>query len=243
MQRDDEYRVGELAERAGLTVRTLHHWHEIGLLKPARRTMSGHRLYGEAEVLRVQHIVALKSLGFSLEEVGTLLRDPDWNLERAIERQIEHVEREISRKRALRDTLEEVAETINRGDWSSDLLLNAIHMVTNMEEYYTKEQLEELAERREMLGEDAMAQAQKDWEDLFARFREEMEAGTPPDDPAIDALLAEQRRLIEAFTGGNPEIEANLRRMYEEQGVEKASHGMMDAEVAAFIGAARQARD
>ncbi len=67
------WKVGELAKQTGLTVRTLHHYDEIGLLKPSRRTRSGHRLYGEADVQRLYRILALRRLGFALSEIETVL--------------------------------------------------------------------------------------------------------------------------------------------------------------------------
>jgi DNA-binding transcriptional MerR regulator len=65
--------VGELAGRTGLTVRTLHHWDELGLLAPAERTGAGYRLYGESEVERVYRITALRSLGLELSQIRELL--------------------------------------------------------------------------------------------------------------------------------------------------------------------------
>ena len=66
-------KVGALARRAGLTVRTLHHYEEIGLLVPARRTGSGHRLYGMPEVRRLHQITSLKQMGLSLDEIRASL--------------------------------------------------------------------------------------------------------------------------------------------------------------------------
>ncbi len=63
------WKVGELAGRTGLSVRALHYYEEIGLLLPSRRTGSGHRLYSAEDVLRLQRIVSLRSLGFTLEEI------------------------------------------------------------------------------------------------------------------------------------------------------------------------------
>ncbi|HEY2765788.1 MAG TPA: MerR family transcriptional regulator [Pseudonocardiaceae bacterium] len=67
------WRVGELAERTGLTVRALHHYHEIGLLVPSLRTHAGHRCYAEADVQRLHRILALRGFGFSLAEIGQVL--------------------------------------------------------------------------------------------------------------------------------------------------------------------------
>ena len=238
-----EFKVGELAERTGLTVRTLHHWDDVGLLKPSRRTMSGHRLYGEAEIARIQHIIALRSLGFSLEEIAALLDDPNWNLARSVERQISRLDDEIGRKIRHRETLRRVHGMLEDGEWSTHLFFEAIKEATMLEKYYTEEQLETLAKRRDELGEEAMKQAQQDWAELFAEFQRHLDAGTPPDDPALDELLVEQRRLIEAFTGGDAGIEASLRNLYRDQGPETASRGMMKPEIAGFIAAAHAARD
>ncbi len=72
-------KVGELAKRTGLTVRTLHHYDEIGLLKPSLRTEAGHRLYDADDVARLQKIVLLRQLGFSLEEVQACLDRPGFS--------------------------------------------------------------------------------------------------------------------------------------------------------------------
>src|SRR6201988_5498959 len=70
-------KVGELAKRTGLTVRTLHHYDEIGLLKPSLHTEAGHRLYTAADVARLQQVLSLRQLGFSLEQVGGCPKRPD----------------------------------------------------------------------------------------------------------------------------------------------------------------------
>src|SRR5688572_33314365 len=72
-------KVGELAKRTGLTIRTLHHYDEIGLLKPSLHTESGHRLYTAADVARLQQVISLRQLGFSLEDVGACLDRADFS--------------------------------------------------------------------------------------------------------------------------------------------------------------------
>src|SRR4026209_262928 len=72
-------KVGELARRTGLTVRTLHHYDEIGLLKPSLHTDAGYRLYTAADVARLQQALSLRQLGFSLEEVCDCLDRPDFS--------------------------------------------------------------------------------------------------------------------------------------------------------------------
>src|ERR1700752_1922497 len=62
-------KVGELARRTGLTVRTLHHYDEIGLLKPSHHTEAGHRLYTAGDVARLEQVLSRRQLGFTLEQV------------------------------------------------------------------------------------------------------------------------------------------------------------------------------
>ena len=68
--------VGQVAERFDITVRTLHHYDEIGLLRPSERTRAGYRLYTEDDLTRLQHIVVYRRLGFALEEIALLLDAP-----------------------------------------------------------------------------------------------------------------------------------------------------------------------
>ncbi len=71
-------KVGDLARRTGLTVRALHHYDDIGLLKPSLRTESGHRLYTSGDVARLQQILSLRQIGFSLDEIQGCLDQPDF---------------------------------------------------------------------------------------------------------------------------------------------------------------------
>lgn len=66
------WKVGELAKRTGLSMRTLHYYDEIGLLSPSRRTEADHRLYAAHDIVRLQQIKSLRHLGFGLEEIRGL---------------------------------------------------------------------------------------------------------------------------------------------------------------------------
>jgi DNA-binding transcriptional MerR regulator len=79
----ETWKVGELAERTGLTIRTLHHYDAIGLLSSSCRTDSahgaGHRLYTASDLARLHQILCLKQLGFSLEQIGEYLTRADYD--------------------------------------------------------------------------------------------------------------------------------------------------------------------
>jgi MerR family transcriptional regulator, thiopeptide resistance regulator len=82
------WRVGALAKATGVTVRTLHHYDGIGLLRPSTRLASGHRLYDADDVARLYRIIRLRQLGFPLGRVAEVLAEPEWQLAPAIERQL-----------------------------------------------------------------------------------------------------------------------------------------------------------
>lgn len=115
---------------------------------------------------------------------------------------------------------------------TAEEFIQAIEVMTMFEKYYTKEQLDTLAERREMLGEERMAAAPQEWTQLMQSVREEMRNGTDPKDPRVQALAKKWRALIDEFTGGDPAIEQSLRNMYQneskfasEEGVDLAMNG------------------
>ena len=84
------YKAQEFAERAGVTVRTLHHYDRLGLLSPSGRTEAGYRLYGDRDLVRLEQILALKFIGFPLREIRRLLKRDAKDLPGALRRQRTH---------------------------------------------------------------------------------------------------------------------------------------------------------
>jgi DNA-binding transcriptional MerR regulator len=229
-------RIGELAEATGLTVRTLRHYDEIGLLAPSQRSEAGYRLYSPADVQRLFRIRALRRLGLGLDEVGAALDGARGDLRSAVAAQLERVERDIEIQRDLRRRLEQVLAAVDRGDApSADQMIDTIEVMTMTDSYFTPDQRAALEERREELGTDGMERAQRDWAELIAAAQAERDAGSNPSDPRVQELARRWQALIEQFTGGDPGIRANLERMYGEEGPQKASRGMVDPELMAYM--------
>src|SRR5580704_9922801 len=80
MKGSQSYRAGQFADRAGVTVRTLHHYDRLGLLTPSGRSEAGYRLYAESDLVRLEQIVTLKFIGFPLKQIGELLDRKPLNL-------------------------------------------------------------------------------------------------------------------------------------------------------------------
>lgn len=94
-------RIGEVARRTGLTVRTLRHYDDLGLLVPGERTSGDYRLYGSDDLDRLLAIQSLKSLGLSLEEIGSALDDPDFDADEVLTRHVALVEERLAAERDL----------------------------------------------------------------------------------------------------------------------------------------------
>ncbi len=231
---EKRYRIGELASITGVTVRTLHHYDEIGLLSPAERTDAGHRLYGHGDVARLYGIIALRQIGLSLDEVSAVMRD-DLNVRAVVERQLERLALQLQFHERLQTRLTHIRDELDRAhEPSTRDFIEALEVMNRMESYYTPEQLEQLEERRNELGDEGMRRAEQEWSDLIAAVEAEHAAGTDPADPKVQALARKWKELIEAFTGGDPGIRASLQRMYETEGPEKASRGAVNPEVMAY---------
>ena len=216
--RPPPWKVGELARRTGVSVRTLHHYDEIGLLSPSHRSEAGYRLYTEADVVRLQQIRSLRTLGFSLEEIGTFLKRPDVTPDRVLQLHITHLKEQIGMQQRLCDHMEAIAKR-----WRSDEtvpteeFLKIIEVTTMLDKYYTPEQMEELRQRREALGEDRMRQVEGEWKELMEQVQAEMDRGTDPADERVQQLARRWMGLVQEFTGGNPGITQSLGRMYKEE--------------------------
>ena len=87
-----------------------------------------------------------------------------------------------------------------------------------IESYYTPEQLEQLRIRKEQVGEERIQQVQKEWPELIAQVRAEMEKGTDPTSPEVLALASRWMGLVNEFTGGDSGIEQSAKRLWTEQG-------------------------
>jgi DNA-binding transcriptional MerR regulator len=238
MDTDRTWRIGELAGMAHVSARTLRHYGAIGLLRPAARTEAGYRLYTAADVTRLYRILALRSLGLRLGEVGRML-DDDVGLADVLTPQLEAVERRMAADGELRRRLRALIETCAGDDEPTvRQLTDTMEAIAMSDRYYTREQQETLAGRREALGPEGMRAAERAWTDLIAAAEAERAAGTDPAAPQMQAIAARWRELIEQFTGGDPGIRESLGRMYREEGVERASRGGVSGEPMEYVGKA-----
>lgn len=232
-------KIGELARRSGVSVRTLHYYDQIELLRPSHHTDGGHRLYSSVDVARLQQIRSLQQLGLSLAAIGRVLDDPAASLPQVIEHHLDLVTRKAALLERLRSRLENLRRVLESSRAPSvQQLIEALEASAMFEKYYTPRQLKQLEERSRIVGAERIAAAQKEWAEIFAEFARLHAEGAGPEDSRAQALAARSEALIEEFTGGDPEIRRSLANMYREEGaaavlephglgVEKGAWGLM----------------
>jgi MerR family transcriptional regulator, thiopeptide resistance regulator len=140
------WRVGELAERTGITVRALHHYHEIGLLVPSGRNGAGHRLYTDEDVRRLHRIHALRGFGLSLAEIGDVLAGTGVDPKELVRRQLAQVDERIAAAGVLRRALVGVLEALEQP--SAGELVELIEVMTTVEQTLTPQQVEQMSAHR-----------------------------------------------------------------------------------------------
>jgi len=208
-------KVGELAALAGLTVRTLHHYDEIGLLCPSARSDAGYRLYHRDDVARLQRIQALRAFGMSLSDIGLCLDSPAGSPLAVVDRQLAALDRQLRELDRMRDRLLRLRGELAGGadpdlsTWLTTLEQMMEHMKT-YEKYFTQDELERLP----MYHDDAV---KAQWQALVEQAEGLMRSHVTPDSEAAKAFALRWLQAFERDTGGDARLMAKLNAMARQE--------------------------
>ena len=217
--------VREFAARAGITVRALHHYDELGLLKPLRKPRTGYRIYRDSDFARLEQIVVLKFLGVPLKDVRPLLAQPKAaKLREALGRQ----RKVLSDKRRKLDAALRAIERAERSlaasgepDW---VLFTAVVKEIEMQndkgwkkDYFSESARAKVEARRALWTPELQERATRDWTTLIADVGAAVERREDPQGEAGQALAERWRSLLAEFTGGDPDIQRGLNRMWADR--------------------------
>lgn len=219
----ERLRVGEVAEILGITPNAVRYYHEVGLVPEPERSEGNYRLYGAEEVLRLERVWRLRSLGLSIEQVRGILDDPEGErgrLRGALKSQLEEISAQIAELEGRR---ERISEALLRGDLEAFLLQSAALLPEELEEFAAADSettegrrrfwtsfrafrwpnglLEELAEMRRFqrrLDKDSLDTARLG-DEFFARF-DALER-VPEDSPEVERLAED---YLGRYSGGDP---------------------------------------
>ena len=220
------YTVSQLARLSGTSVRTLHHYDEIGLLKPASVGENGYRYYGREELLRLQSILVHREFGIALGDIGVLLDSAGFDRLEALRAQRERIEAEAERYRRLALTIDRTIAELEGRDSVMDKQLYEGFSPEKQAEYEAwiidkyGEQARPRIEAGRAVVEAMSPEQRRDWmaevADLEADLAKAMGQGMAADDPALNPILSAHRAWVGISwkTLPTPEAYAGLADLY-----------------------------
>lgn len=215
------YQPHEFASRAGVTIRALHHYDRLGLLKPSGRTAAGYRLYTDRDLERLEQIVALKFIGFPLSQIRDFLNRKDVDVASALREQrriILHKREHLDRAIRAIERAEQALASGEQTDWELfRKIIEVIQMQTRkdwMKKYYTEDQLENLRSR---WSPEVQAESESGWAELIRDVQTAIARGESPESETGHKLAERRQKLLHLFTGGDAGITANLQKLYADK--------------------------
>ena len=236
--------VHELARLAGVSVRTLHHYDRLGLLRPAGRSASGYRLYRQPELLRLQQILLYREMDLPLKEIRALLDDPAFDPAQALEQHRRRVEQEIARLKRLLVTIERTTARIKEDNMDlSDADLyegltpeQAERYPRQAREMYDPALVAESERRVRKMSKEQWKAVKAEGEDITRQVA--ALADRQPDDPLVQAQIARHRAWIEHFYPVSAELYRGLGQLYTSHPEFRAHYEAYRPGLADFMAAA-----
>jgi DNA-binding transcriptional MerR regulator len=233
--------VGDVSRLTGVTVRTLHHYDEVGLLSPSGRTDAGYRLYSHADMERLQEIVIWRQLGFTLTEIGRILDDPGHDRLTALRRQRELVQRDLERLGATAKALDAALAAREQGTRPKETSMFADFDPTAYEDearerWGQTDAYRESARRAAAYGDTEWAEIRSEADQVVRDFAQLMASGAPATAAGAQAVAESHRRHISRwFYDVSPQMHRNLAEMYIADARFAASYESVAPGLAAYV--------
>jgi DNA-binding transcriptional MerR regulator len=246
------YQVKDVARIAGVSVRTLHYYDELGLLVPSDRTAAGYRLYTDDDLLRLQQIIIQRELGLPLEEIRRALDDPEYDRRQALLNQRDELERRVQQAQEMLRAIDHALSLLERHPEGTTMTIDMKQIFDGFDPSHYE------AEARQRWGADdsfkvsierTRRYTEADWRALkadqaailddAARARQ---AGQRPDDDAVMAIAERHRLAIDRwFYPCSPERHVGLADLYEADPRFAANIDKHGADLTPFLAAAIRA--
>jgi len=218
------YRIGEFAALSGVSVRALHHYDHMGLLRPSERTETGNRMYAEEDLLRLQQILTLRYLGFPLRRIKELLEGPEFDLLVSISIQRIALRDRMAQLDRIDQALQELLDRRCRtGAWDWTLAAGASAAVQeglsakgeSMNEYYTPEEIaEQYKQLGKEIGPEERRRIERQWAELLSAVHDAHELN--PTDPHARNLVDRWDSLVAATFRENKKLATSVAEGYRQ---------------------------
>lgn len=214
------WKIGAVARTSGLTVRTLHHWDEIGVLRPSRRGAGGHREYTEDDLARLHLVLALRDFGLGLESIRTCL-DAGVDPRRLLVDQLADLDRGLRALGRLRDRVAQVVDadlpTVADPAELLSLMRDARGDVGGvLGRHLDDDQRKALAEGAKAAGPALPYLLEVEWPQLYRRVDELRRSGATPADDRVQGMVARLDELSAMLSSGDHEVAAGVRAAWRE---------------------------
>lgn len=215
--------VSQVARLAGVSVRTLHHYDELGLLRPSGRSEAGYRLYEQADLQRLQQVLFFKELGFPLEEILRLVSDRAFDLQAALRMQRQLLTERATRVQALIQAVDAALESLERGTVMTKEEMFEVfgdfdptkYEAEARERWGQTEAYRESARRTSRYGKKDWEKIKAEGDDIQRELAARLEAGQAPTDVEVMALAEQHRNYIGRwFYPCSPEMHRGLGELY-----------------------------
>jgi len=215
--------VGHVAELVGVSVRTLHHYDQIGLVPPSARSNAGYRMYSDHDISRLHRVLVYRELGFPLEEIATLLDDPSVDAMAHLKRQRALLDERIDRLHQMVAAVERVMEaqtmgiqlsTQEQSEIFGDNWLGEEYAAEAEQRWGTTDAWKQSQSRTATLSEDDWQHVKAETDALEAAFAQAMVAGAPVDSARAGELAERHRASIARFYDCSHSTHRNLAEMY-----------------------------
>jgi DNA-binding transcriptional MerR regulator len=214
--------VKQVAEVSGVTVRTLHHYDQIGLLSPSTRSRAGYRLYDDRDLQRLQEVLFYRELGFGLAEIREVTGRPEHDRKAALSHHRELLSARIVHLRAMIEAVETALDAEKRGvTMTKEELFEVFgdfdptQHEPEVEERWSGQLLDESRQRTRKYGKTQWQQIKNEGDGIAIAFAAHFRAGDAPDDEAVVGIAESHRGHIERwFYPCPPEMHVGLAQMY-----------------------------
>lgn len=234
------YHTGQFAEKASVTVRTLRFYDKVGLLSPSEYTEAGYRLYTDADFFRLQQILALKFLGFSLAEIRACLRVEPHRLSESLAQQRAMMQERRAQLDAIIQAIDKTEKLLQTNEQAWDSVVKVIQVMQMTQandwrrKYLTEEQMQQMEELskksytdedRQKLAEWGKGWSEEDqrvatqrWDEVIATMKLLASTSQDPAGAEAQALAGRWSALIQEFTRGDAGIFKGLGNYYKNMG-------------------------
>ncbi len=222
-------KIGDIAKKTGVSIRSLRHYDKLGLLKPSGCSEAGYRLYSKEDICRLQQIVSLKQMNIPLKKIKSMLLEDSITLRETLQMQQVFLQQQLSQCKKLCKSINKLLAWLSKEESISlELIYSTMETINMLEKYYTSEQLQALEQRDFHQDEEKGQEYAHAWQEVFAGLEKLRIAGVDPKDKQTKPLALKSRKLLEAFTAGDEGIMQGLHKMREQEGGAQMfrSHGL-----------------